>query len=273
MDEAGSPVADLTAQELEVRLGTRALRINGLTRFHDAPIRIVIVFDESSSMAANWRAALRIVSELLHSLPPNSNVALVGVNSGTPELIETPGAIARYLHNRSRRGAGGWTKLWDLMHIALLALPHPRPTDVIFVVSDGVDTASKLSFHELQREVHAARVRVSGAILVDMLAATPATRIVSPELADLMRETGGWNLTVSPFLRRRERGGRFERSHVESPNLPGFLTTLFDFYYVDVPPEAVASQPGPLAVRALGVRKDHERVLLSAPQHLPTAAP
>lgn len=266
----GAPLADLAAQELAVRIGERPVPVTGLTRYHDAPIRIVIVLDESSSMAATWRAALGIIGELLRSLPPNSSVALVGVNSETPEIIETPGAIARYLHNRSKRGTGGWTKLWDHMHIALLALPHPRPTDVIFVVSDGVDTASKLKYRELQEEVRSAGVRVSGALLIDESA--PAERAGSPDLTDLMYETGGWNLTSLPFLLHPvAEGGRFEEKHSRAPNLTGFFSTLFDFYFVDLPPDTV--NRGPLTVRAIGVRTDHQRLLLSAPQKVAITTP
>src|SRR5258706_2235808 len=120
------------------------------------------------------------------------------------------------------------------MHFCIGALPDPRPTDVIFVVSDGVDAASKVTFPALHQEIRAAGVRVSGAILVDLLAPTPTTRIVSPELADLITETGGWNLTTAPFVRHQETSGRFEQRQVQSPNLRGFLITLYDFYYVDL---------------------------------------
>jgi Mg-chelatase subunit ChlD len=272
VDDSGAPVTDLTTRELAIQVGEHSARIASLTRYQAAPIRIIIVLDESSSMAENWRAALGILSELLHSITPNSSVSLIGVNSEKPELIETPGAIARYLNNRSHRGTGGWTRLWDDMHLALVALPNPRPTDVIFVVSDGVDTASKVPFSTLRQELRTAGVRVSGAILVDMLAPTASTRIVSPQLAELMAETGGWNLTTAPFLRQHEVGGRFAKPRVEAPNIPGFLSTLYDFYYVDLEPSATP-RTAPLAVHVVGARGNNERVLLSAPGKLPATIP
>src|SRR5438045_581497 len=51
VDDVGAPVADLSAPDLDVRIGDRPARIAALNHVQSAPIRIVIVLDESSSMA------------------------------------------------------------------------------------------------------------------------------------------------------------------------------------------------------------------------------
>lgn len=270
----GVVLSDLTPRDLEVRVGSGRVPVRALTPFHDAPIRIVIVLDESSSMGARWHVALAIVLDLLQTLPPNSSVGLVGVNNESPELIRGPGAITRYLYNRRKRGPGGWTRLWDDMDIALRALPQPQPSDLIFVVSDGVDTASKLTFRGLQEEVRAARVRVSGALLTDEFAPDPVARSSTGNLAELIDETGGWNLTSMPFLQpHRAAGGRIEEPRSAFPNLNGFFRTLYDFYLVDLGGAATPAAPTGLSVRLAAGRQDRERIYLSAPNRLLPGSP
>jgi len=270
----GGVLPDLSQQDIDVRIGEKQAAVTGLSQFHEAPIRIVVVLDESSSMQGRWRVALGIVYNLLRMLPPNSTIGLVGVNDQAPEMIESPDAIVRYLKNREKRGPGGWTRLWDDIHLALLAFPQPRPSDVIFVISDGVDTASKMNFQRLREEVRAARVRVSGALLIDQYAPDPEARTTSGKVAALIEETGGWNLTTPPFVHERTGlGGRMEEGPNQAPNVAGFLHTLFDFYLVELGDDAKVARPEPLTVHLAGSRKDGERVFLSAPLKMLPATP
>ncbi|MDP9267850.1 MAG: VWA domain-containing protein [Acidobacteriota bacterium] len=272
--EDGAVLPDLAQQDLVVRIGEKPVAISGLSRFHQAPIRIVVVLDESSSMQGRWRVALGIVFELLKTLPPNSTVGLVGVNDQAPEMIESPDAILRYLKNRAKRGPGGWTRLWDDIHMALLFFPQPRSSDVIFVVSDGVDNASKLTYQRLREEVRAAKVRVSGALLTDQYSPDPEARTVTGKVAALIDETGGWNLTSPPFVHERAGvGGRMEEAPTQAPNLAGFFHTLYDFYLVELGPEGKVTRPEPLNVRIADGRKDRAQIFVSAPHGLLPAAP
>ncbi|HTK96140.1 MAG TPA: VWA domain-containing protein [Terriglobales bacterium] len=264
VDTRGEAITDIAPQDLEVEVGPHTIAVRGLTRYHDAPIRVIVVLDESSSMAARWRVALAIVLDLLQSLPRNATVGLVGINGETPEVINGRSAITRYLTNRARQGPGGWTRLWDNVHAALGALPQPRPTDVIFVISDGDDTASKLSFRDLEHEVRAARVRVSGALLLENPTAAAPT---SADLGELIDETGGWDLTAMPFLHTAPEDGRIEVASAV-PNYAAFFRTMFDFYLVEVGGEF--RPDAPLRVR---MSPGRQAVLVSAPQHLAPAQP
>lgn len=268
--DTGVPVADLSRSDLEVRLGTRAVPVNAVTRYHGAPVRILVVLDQSESMKDRWHLAVAIVVELLRTVPPNSTIGLVSVSDTPGEIITKRDTIARYLANslKPRQGPGGSTRLWDDMHVALVAFGQPRVGDLIFVVSDGVDTASKLTFKQLADEIRAAHVRVAGALLLPPFGVTTDETESAGQLADLIRETGGYNLTGPPFTRTDDSVDAARvQARTMAESLPGFFGTFYDFYLVDLGAEPAAAEK--LSVRA--TRKD--RVLLAAPEHLPTAAP
>jgi hypothetical protein len=270
VSDTGVPIDDLARSDLEVRLGTRAVPVAAVTRYHDAPVRIMVVLDQSESMQDRWHVAVAIVFELLRTAPPNAQVALVSGTDAPGEVITRRQTIARYLANslKPHHGPGGQTRLWDDMHLALTALGEPRGGDVIFVLSDGADNASKIPFLPLAAEIRAAHVRVSSALLLPPFETAIEQDENAGRLADLVRSTGGYNLTGPPFTRSDDSvdAVRVEaRTMVES--LPGFFRTFYDFYVVDLAGEPAAAGEK-VSVRA--TRK--ERVVLAAPEQA-TAAP
>ena len=269
VSDTGVPIDDLARTDLAVHLGARSVPVTAVTRYHDAPVRIMVVLDQSESMQDRWHVAVAIVYELLKTAPPNAQVALVSGTDAPGEVITRRETIARYLANslKPHQGPGGQTRLWDDMHVALTALGQPRAGDVIFVLSDGADNASKLDFAQLAAEIRAAHVRVSSALLMPPYGSPLEEDENAGRLADLVRATGGYNLTGPPFTRTEDSvdAVRVEaRTMVES--LPGFFRTFYDFYVVELAAEPSAADK--VSVRA--TRK--ERVVLAAPESA-TAAP
>src|SRR3954467_15878839 len=130
VDEKGKAIEDVGDQDVKAELGRQPVAVNSVVRYHQAPIRIVIVLDESGSMKQTWPEAVAIVVELLKSLPKNSSVGLIGANDKPPEVLIHPESIINYLKNRLQRGhePEGQTALWDIVHQALLTLGKPRAT-------------------------------------------------------------------------------------------------------------------------------------------------
>jgi hypothetical protein len=252
-DENGVPATDVARQNVEVRLGKQLAPVMSVTRYHDAPIRIVIVLDESASMKPVWKLESAIVLGILKALPKNAAVGIITGNEKPGELLTSADAVARYLAVRSRpgEGPGGKTRLWDHVHEALGVLGGaPRPSDVILVISDGGDNISHISAEKLLKEIEAAGVRVSTAILIGDAPYT-LEEMTGPEmLRTLLARSGGRNLTAPPFLE----GGQY---YMSGPNLvtkrsddfvADFVSSLCNFYLVEAAPAQTLAKPVRLRV-------------------------
>jgi hypothetical protein len=169
VDDAGNGSEDLAPGDVHLQVGDQNADVISVKRYHNAPVRMIIVPDDSESMGyeGKWPAAVFVLRQVLTSLPPGSSVGLVGVQEGQFEVIRHPDSIVNYSNNISRRNGGshGQTPLLDAIGRATEELPHPQPSDVIFVLSDGGDNKSKKGESAIRHELLRSGVCVTGVVL------------------------------------------------------------------------------------------------------------
>src|SRR5438874_716397 len=57
VDKHGAPVEDVHSSDLRIKIGKQSAIVAHATRYHAAPIRVVILLDESGSMQPVWATA------------------------------------------------------------------------------------------------------------------------------------------------------------------------------------------------------------------------
>ena len=201
-DRAGRYVPDLTEADFAIFEEGRRQAISHFAS-GEAPIDVGFLLDTSSSMRDNLGLALKAVRGLRQRLRDGDRAAVAGIGSSvslhqpmTPDLARVDEAL-RSTH------ANGNTALYDALYIVLRQYQQERQdsTDVrrqvIVLLSDGIDTASHVTFEnvlDLVRRVEATCYVVSlgedPALLKNVLG-DRRTFESAHALNTLARESGG----------------------------------------------------------------------------------
>ena len=174
-DRAGRYVPDLTAADFAIFEAGRRQPIAHFAS-SDAPIDMGFLLDTSGSMRDNLRLAQKAARGLVRQLLAGDRGAVVGIGSTvslhqpmTPDLARLDEAL-RSTH------ADGNTALYDALYIVLRQYQQERPGStevrrrVIVLLSDGIDTASHVTFEDVLDLVR----RVEATIYVVSLGDDPA---------------------------------------------------------------------------------------------------
>ena len=192
-DASGRAVTDLKLEDFELRVDGQPKPISDLS-FAETPVRLALLFDNSSSVRPTRelekQAAVRFLRTVLR---PADQAALFSISTYpsldhplTSDVAKLAGTVERY------GDVEGSTALFDTL-IAAAEYLRPMPgRKVIVVVSDGVETTSRVTdFGEVLRRSLAADCQVfviqtglsDNANLRDLLA--------ERRMQDLTASTGG----------------------------------------------------------------------------------
>jgi VWFA-related protein len=154
LDAQGRAVVDLELKDFELRVDGELRPIGDVSRA-ETPVRMAVLFDNSSSLTAardfEKKAALRFFRSVLR---PVDQAALYSIS--TEPLLVLPltsdvRALTRIVeHFPNPEGA---TSLFDAIAMAADYLRPHLGRKVIVIVSDGVDTTSRLDFDETLRRL------------------------------------------------------------------------------------------------------------------------
>jgi len=207
---AGQPVASVPASSFKGEFRGKPVRILSATR-DLGPRRIVVLLDASGSMAGltkgKWDRVLRAASDVAAHAPPDSSVALLVFNDKVKQKVDFSAGpqavlerIAQVREGRTPdRLPAGRTPLLDAVLEGLRMLEPATPGDVIYVITDGGDNASKSSSGAVEKALVSAGIRLFGFLVVDY----PGRRIVPEEesgplnFLQLVQATGGSTLQLS----------------------------------------------------------------------------
>jgi Mg-chelatase subunit ChlD len=165
--------------------------------------RAVLVLDRSASMGGlrKWRVATAAVRAIVAASPGEVTIALIAIGDEVQVAVNFGGshadvanALASYASNRDF--PKGRTSLVDGVSKALELLQPARVGDTIYAVTDGADNRSMKTFDQIRPALDASRVRLAAILVVDGSPRTEEERSGPVELADITRETGGWNILV-----------------------------------------------------------------------------
>lgn len=171
------------------------------------PIRVVLLLDVSGSMDGmrqgfEGKFSLDVAENFVSNMPPET---AIGLGFFYTELIPiTPPTTDRKLlifqleglrlHPESYKGR---TALWDAILGGTKMFDHPRLGDVIYVITDGGENASKSNINHIVQTLGESGIRLSGLVYQ-----APSTlrrseeELIGPRIVDqVARDTGGTILT------------------------------------------------------------------------------
>jgi VWFA-related protein len=207
-DAKGFQVQGLIPADFQVKLRDTPVKILSIVP-DERPHRIVILVDASGSMAEKWGRALAPASTLAESNLPNTELALLIFGTSIYEQIgfsEGHTLIARRLRQLTKdskdatKFVHGKTALYDSLLAGLQLLGTTTSADIIYVISDGGDNASRAHVDELTRRLTASGVRLFVSLVVSeagQRSRTPEEVQGPTDLSELVRKTGGE--IIEPF--------------------------------------------------------------------------
>lgn len=154
IDPQGRAVIDLALTDFELMVDGERRAIGDLSRA-ETPVRMAVLFDNSSSLKANRefekQAAVRFFKTVMR---PVDQAALYSVSTAPTLVMPLTGnvkGLIRTIENFPH--PEGATALFDAIAIAARYLGPHQGRKVIVIVSDGVDTISDLNFDSTLKEV------------------------------------------------------------------------------------------------------------------------
>ncbi len=159
-DETGRPITDLQIKDFELLIDNRVAEISELSR-SDAPVRLALLFDNSSSLTSarefEIKAATRFLKRVLR--PDKDQAALYSISTiVTLEQPMTPNVGSLVSAINSLPPPSGATALLDAISDAGKYLSEVEGRRVIVIVSDGEDTNSDLD-NTLEKVVKGVQAR------------------------------------------------------------------------------------------------------------------
>jgi VWFA-related protein len=151
-DKKGRFITDLGKNDFEVIENKKPQIIQQFTAESDLPLRLAVLVDTSNSIRDQFRfeqqAAIRFIQSVVR--PRQDKLMLVSFDSAA-EMVSDLTDDLKTLENGVRgMRPGGGTALYDAIYFAakeklMLDQPRDRFRRAMIVISDGEDTASRLS--------------------------------------------------------------------------------------------------------------------------------
>ena len=181
LDTQGKAVIDLELKDFELRVDGELKAIGEVNRA-ETPVRMAVLFDNSSSMTAarefELKAAIQFFKRVMRPIDQAALYAISTEPTLVRPLTSDVGALVRAVERFPK--PEGATSLFDaIVQAAEYLRPQPY-RKVIIIVSDGVETTSRLdNFDEVLRRVQAADCQIY---------AVQTGNSDSPNLRDLVAE-------------------------------------------------------------------------------------
>ena len=193
VDPQGRAVRGLGPDDFVVREEGRIQRLDA-ARPETRPLSVTILVDASESTRDLWPLLRRAAPVLARALGPQDAAKVIAFN-GPAYLVQDftrdPGALAASMD--SFRNWGGGTSLYDTLAAAGVELAWGRDgRQAVVVLSDGVDTLSRIDVPRLRDYLRRTEVVVSGFLLrPEASAPPPGARFFERDMKLLSDETGG----------------------------------------------------------------------------------
>jgi Ca-activated chloride channel family protein len=210
---AGGPASalpDLKQEDFEILGDGAPQEISNFSREADQPLRMVMLFDTSMSVAQTLdferRAAARFFERVIR---PQDRAAVFSVSTDVVVLQEFTNKTPLLVDAIRQLDAQGATSLYDGIYLAADYIKNARGRRVIVIVSDGGDTTSNKSLLDAL-----AQTQKSDALIFAVFTGNPwrsqNLRDLAAEraLETLTRETGGE--VLKPRLAPRKNRSRYD---------------------------------------------------------------
>jgi Ca-activated chloride channel family protein len=162
-DATGNQVNDLTIKDFQIFEDNVAQDIAGLYREGDLPLRLVFLFDSSSSIRHRLEFEKRAAAQFFRQLMrPNDQAALISVATDPKVEVQFTSDVEKLVSGLGQLKAEGATALYNAL---IEAAKYVRPTEgrhVMLVLSDGTDTASATTLAQALTEIQKSDAVVYG---------------------------------------------------------------------------------------------------------------
>ena len=194
VDSGNRPVTNLAESDFSVTEDGRGQELVKFELVEDLPLTLGVVIDTSGSMETSLGEARRTASQFLANLiTPRDRSFAVAFASRPTLLIGRTSDVSAVAASIERLRAAGNTALHDALITSLYYFRGVRGRRALVLLSDGADTASTVSFPDV--EEYARRSAV--AIYTIGLGVGRTQMILRNKLNDLAKVTGGRSFFIS----------------------------------------------------------------------------
>jgi len=164
------PVSGITPADLKATLHGKQVTIDSIAP-DQRPHRIVLLLDVSGSMRASWNKEITLAEMFFDENAQDSQFALMAFNltaitsvrfsQGNAAVKSELEVMARLPQDDIR----GSSAIHDAIVSAVQLFDHPTSADAIYLISDGMDDASKHSAGFVDRFLQGSSVRLFATII------------------------------------------------------------------------------------------------------------
>jgi Ca-activated chloride channel homolog len=162
-DAAGNQINDLAQNDFQILEDNQAQDIAGFYREGQLPLRLIFLFDTSSSIRHRFDFEQRAAAQFFRQvLRPGDQAAIMSVSTDPRIEQQFTSNIDRLVSTLAGLKAEGATALYNAL---IEAARYIRPTEgrhVLVVLSDGTDTASAATLAQAMTEVQKADAIIYG---------------------------------------------------------------------------------------------------------------
>jgi Ca-activated chloride channel family protein len=152
VDKQGKPIPGLTKDDFEViEAGKKqAIQYFSAGDAEEAPpLHIGLLLDTSGSMAADLKDARAAAVKFVNALDHAADVTLVDFDTEVRVARFSPESYPRLVERIRARKPDGWTALYDAIGVYLNGAQSQEGQKVLVLYTDGGDTRSSITFHEM----------------------------------------------------------------------------------------------------------------------------
>ncbi|HSZ18408.1 MAG TPA: vWA domain-containing protein [Candidatus Acidoferrum sp.] len=249
------------------------------------PVRVILLLDVSGSMQDFYSgyegtSSLNLAEELVSMIPPESAIGLGFFHTEFIPVLR-PTTDREKVRNqleglRSHPGSfRGKTALWDAVLGGVKMFDRPRLGDVIYVITDGDDNASKVTMNHVSQPLEEAGVRLF-AFVFQKPKRPGQIESVKGFLQQVVRDTGGaivvqmseadGSVNLSASLTLFDKSGKLTRfgSDLESQS-----KQLGNFYRINIELPETLSKPQEWKLELAGLEEpQRKKIALTYPHVL-----
>jgi Ca-activated chloride channel family protein len=153
-DLAGNQINNLSKDDFVVYEDNQPQDIEGIYKEGQLPLRLVFLFDTSSSIRSRFDFEQRAAAQFFRNvLRAGDQAAIISVASDPRLEIPLTGDVNRLVNTLGNMKAQGATALYSAMAQAARLLRNVDGRHVMVVLSDGTDTASGITLAQALTEV------------------------------------------------------------------------------------------------------------------------
>jgi Ca-activated chloride channel family protein len=152
LDKQGKPVTGLTPDDFQVLENGKQQSLKFFSAGHPEeapPLHLGLLLDTSGSMADDLKDARAAAVKFVNALDRAADVTLVDFDTEVRVARFGPNDYPRLVERIRGRKPDGWTALYDAIGVYLDGAQDQDGQKVLVLYTDGGDTTSSMTFHDM----------------------------------------------------------------------------------------------------------------------------